>query len=166
MKCPRTNTPLKTLELGGISVDVAENYGGVFFDNYELKNFDESRDLAGSVLVQYLQERSSNSAIDTSVRIKCPKCLDPVMMRRFYSPQRRLEIDECPACAGIWLDCGELEFLRKIFISNERSDSMFDQILKEDNFSPEIIAGDEILQEAEKQQMSILSLVLKSIFKF
>lgn len=41
-------------------------------------------------------------------RIRCPKCPDIVMMRRYYSPLKLIEIDECPGCAGIWLDTGEL----------------------------------------------------------
>jgi len=31
------------------------------------------------------------------------------MMRRYFSPLKAVEIDECPSCAGIWLDNGELE---------------------------------------------------------
>ena len=37
------------------------------------------------------------------------------MMRRFYSPKRDIEIDECPKSGGIWLDPGELAHLRELF---------------------------------------------------
>lgn len=30
------------------------------------------------------------------------------MMRRFFTPLHVVEIDECPNCAGIWLDPSEL----------------------------------------------------------
>ena len=29
-------------------------------------------------------------------------------MRHFFSPKRRVEVDECPNCGGYWLDAGEL----------------------------------------------------------
>ena len=35
------------------------------------------------------------------------------MLRRyFFSAQRSIEIDECPQCAGFWLDSGELGTIR------------------------------------------------------
>ena len=106
MKCPRTGSNLRRLELGGIGVDVSEHYGGIFFDNYELENFDERHELVGKVLAEHLASTAVATTIDITERIKCPKCIDPFMMRRFYSPQRLLEIDECPACGGLWLDAG------------------------------------------------------------
>jgi len=33
-------------------------------------------------------------------------------MRRFFSAKRAIAIDECPTCAGIWLDSGELQRIR------------------------------------------------------
>lgn len=35
------------------------------------------------------------------------------MMRHFYSPRRRVEVDECPSCGGVWLDAGELALIRE-----------------------------------------------------
>jgi Zn-finger nucleic acid-binding protein len=40
MKCPRTGGDLTTIKVGGISVEVSNECGGVFFDNFELDNFD------------------------------------------------------------------------------------------------------------------------------
>ena len=37
------------------------------------------------------------------------------MMRRFFGTKRKVEIDECPGCAGIWLDAGELAALRTTY---------------------------------------------------
>jgi Zn-finger nucleic acid-binding protein len=34
-------------------------------------------------------------------------------MRHFFSPKRRVEVDECPSCAGFWLDAGELALVRE-----------------------------------------------------
>ena len=50
----------------------------------------------------------------------CPKCDDVVMMRHFFSVKKQVELDECPACAGVWLDCGELAKIRTLFDSEQQ----------------------------------------------
>ena len=40
MKCPRTGTELKEIEVGGVKVDISEACGGVWFNNFELQHFD------------------------------------------------------------------------------------------------------------------------------
>jgi Zn-finger nucleic acid-binding protein len=34
------------------------------------------------------------------------------LKRRMFSPKVAVEIDECPACGGFWLDAGELQQIR------------------------------------------------------
>jgi Zn-finger nucleic acid-binding protein len=41
------------------------------------------------------------------------------MMRHFFSVKREVEVDECAACAGIWLDAGELKRIRSLFNTEE-----------------------------------------------
>ncbi len=41
------------------------------------------------------------------------------MMRHFHSMKRAVELDECPQCAGVWLDVGELRLIRSQFSSEE-----------------------------------------------
>ena len=41
------------------------------------------------------------------------------MMRHYTSVKRRVTIDECPQCGGIWLDTGELTGIRDEFPSDE-----------------------------------------------
>ncbi len=107
MKCPRTGSLLKTIKVGGIAVEISEECGGVFFDNLELSKFKSSSDIRGEALAKHLKQFDSH-LLNENERIKCPKCTDIVMMRRYYSPLKVIEIDECPGCAGIWLDTGEL----------------------------------------------------------
>ena len=106
MYCPRSNTPLEPLLVGGITVFTSAQ-GGVFFDNSQIFKFSSPELKHGQVLLKYLSEYSE-SEYDVSLRINCPKCKKVVMMRRFFSPLKVVEIDECPSCAGIWLDSGEL----------------------------------------------------------
>ncbi len=108
MLCPRTGTPLKTVNVGTIPVRISEACGGVFFDNSTLEKFKDPADLRGKVLVKHLTQFAT-PLINENERIKCPKCTNIVMMRRFFSPLKIIEIDECPGCAGIWLDTGELK---------------------------------------------------------
>lgn len=114
LRCPRTGKPLKALQIQGISLDISEGCGGVWLDRYELKKLDEAHESAGDELVAALAP-FADSKIDLLARIKCPKCPDVVMMRNFYSPQRSVQIDTCPVCAGIWLDPGELLGVRSLF---------------------------------------------------
>lgn len=117
MKCPRTGSLLKTVKVGGISVEVSEECGGAFFDNLELTKFKSSHEVRGNALVKHLRKFSVKLANEHE-RIKCPKCTDIVMMRRYYSPLKVIEIDECPGCAGIWLDTGELEKIQNNQLSS------------------------------------------------
>jgi Zn-finger nucleic acid-binding protein len=40
-------------------------------------------------------------------------------MRRFTSVDRRVSVDECPGCGGVWLDAGELAELRSEYPTAE-----------------------------------------------
>ncbi len=136
MKCPRTGTVLKTIKVGGIKVEVSESCGGVFFDNFELDNFKSSKDPRGNALVNHLKQ-FSKSLPNERERISCPKCSDTVMMRRYYSPLKVIEIDECPGCAGIWLDTGELEKMQDNELS-ERELALLRAYMVEKNTAPTI----------------------------
>jgi hypothetical protein len=41
------------------------------------------------------------------------------MMRHFHSVKRGVVVDECPRCAGFWLDAGELPGIRSEFSTEE-----------------------------------------------
>ncbi|KTF08804.1 zf-TFIIB domain-containing protein [Pseudoalteromonas carrageenovora] len=106
MYCPRSNTPLEPLLVGGITVFTSAQ-GGVFFDNSQIFKFSSPELKHGQVLLKYLSNYIEGEG-DVSSRVNCPKCASIVMMRRYFSPLKVVEIDECPGCAGIWLDSGEL----------------------------------------------------------
>lgn len=139
MKCPRTGTELKTVRVGGISVDVSERCGGVFFDDNELQKFDELHEIRGEVLAEHLSQFRP-PVLDVRERIKCPKCVDVVMMRRYHSPKKILEIDECPKCSGVWLDAGELSTLRATFPSAPEREAFRKQLIAEVEAQPEVVA--------------------------
>jgi Zn-finger nucleic acid-binding protein len=84
--------------------------GGIWFDQFELQKLDQPHEPAGELLIHLRKREDLN--IDYSQRRNCPRCPNIVMMRHFYSPRRRVEVDECPSCGGFWLDAGELTLIR------------------------------------------------------
>jgi len=106
MLCPRTNTPLESILVDGITV-YTSSLGGVFFDNSQIFKFSSPELKHGQVLLKYLSNYAEGES-EVAMRVNCPKCPSIVMMRRYFSPLKAVEIDECPSCAGIWLDSGEL----------------------------------------------------------
>jgi formylmethanofuran dehydrogenase subunit E len=61
-------------------------------------------------LMVALREKSAEEleqAIQTYTRMRCPKCGEPLEA----TLERRVMIDACPGCGGIWLDKGEWEGL-------------------------------------------------------
>ncbi|MDA7746525.1 zf-TFIIB domain-containing protein [Psychromonas sp.] len=161
MKCPRTGTLLKTVKVGKIEVEISEQSGGVFFDNLELQQFDEKHEKEGEVLAAHLRKFTPAKTNDKE-RINCPKCTTTVMMRHYYSPQQIIEIDECPSCAGIWLDAGELDLVRKYFLDERSRAVMCDQLEDEVEKQPEVIWARKKYQE-RMEIMESVAYVLKNI---
>lgn len=109
MKCPACGNDLVTRVAGSISVDVCDGgCGGVWFDNFELRKVDE----VGAQTIRSVP-RDLGLHVDQQSKRRCPKCPDQTMWRRYYSRLRRTLIDECPNCAGIWLDAGEFDAIEQ-----------------------------------------------------
>jgi Zn-finger nucleic acid-binding protein len=101
-----------------VTVDACDGgCGGLWFDHYEFKKFDEPSEPAEELLHVRVDPQDTP---DTTKRYKCPHCTDGVvMMRHFASVKRAVTIDECPECGGVWLDTGELARVRAEFPSEE-----------------------------------------------
>lgn len=148
MKCPACDHRLSHIHVDGIKIDICRGgCGGVWFDNHEFKKFDEPHEEAGSELLDV--ERNPNCVIDHSQRRDCPHCDGMVMMRHFFSVRREVEIDECPGCAGIWLDAGELAKIRTLFNTEEEKREAAKQMF-DDMFGPRM----ELLREQSKEDLS------------
>jgi Zn-finger nucleic acid-binding protein len=117
--CPSCGRSLTGQTAGGLTVDVCSGgCGGIWFDQAELRKVDEPSESAGEALLGV--PRDPSVVIDLEARRICPKCSDrPVLMRHFTSVKRLVTIDECPECAGVWLDAGELRSIRAEFPSAE-----------------------------------------------
>lgn len=108
MKCPACDTRLTEMVVDDVAVDVCQGgCGGIWFNNWELKKLDEPHEHLGEQLLDI--DVAPNIKVDRSKRRQCPKCAGVTMMRHFFSVKQEVEVDECAACAGIWLDAGELK---------------------------------------------------------
>jgi len=118
MKCPACHRTLTAVTVSGVTVDVChDGCAGMWFDQGESHWFDQPTDTAGQALLE--MTGNAKVSVDFSQRRRCPKCPDSVLMRHFFGPRRAVTVDECPTCAGIWLDAGELERIRTEYDSAE-----------------------------------------------
>lgn len=114
MKCPACENDLTQVRVGDITVDVCKGgCGGIWFDLFEIKKVDEPHESAGQLLLDV--EKNEKLTIDQNKKRRCPKCVDIVMMRHFFSVKKQVTVDECPGCGGYWLDVGELGMIRNEF---------------------------------------------------
>jgi Zn-finger nucleic acid-binding protein len=111
LKCPRSATPLSRLRVGGVDTDVCEDCGGLWLDRFELARFDDPDNAFGDALTAHLTQFPA-AVLAHSVRLRCPRHPATVMLRRAYSREVPIEIDECPECGGVWLDTYELAQIR------------------------------------------------------
>lgn len=123
MKCPACSRTLSEMSVGGVQVDVCVGgCGGIWFDDRELRRFDDAQDLDAAALLRV--ERDESVKPDPGALRYCPRCTAEELCRRFYDVKRRVEVDQCLRCSGIWLDVGELELIRAQFRTDrERQDA-------------------------------------------
>lgn len=134
MQCPACEKPFTQIEVGGVTVEICKGgCGGIWFDNYEFKKFDEPHESEGEALLE-IEMNPGN--IDTESRHSCPKCPGITLSRHFMSVKRKVEIDECPQCGSIWLDAGELGQIRNLFNTEEErrqaADEYFSDVFDSD----------------------------------
>jgi len=130
MKCPACSNMLQQITVADVTVDVCKSgCGGIWFDNFELKKFDEPHESAGQELLDI--ERDNSIVVDHTKRLNCPKCGNVVMMRHFFSVKKEVEVDECPGCGGFWLDAGELTKIRSLFNTEEERQKAADDYFSE-----------------------------------
>jgi len=76
--------------------------GGIWFDATELQRV-SARAAATLHTIWQLPTREDESE---GPRL-CPRCPKQQLELKWFSEARKVEIDQCPKCGGIWLDDGE-----------------------------------------------------------
>jgi Zn-finger nucleic acid-binding protein len=84
--------------------------------------------------------------------MNCPKCLTMKMMRHFSSVKRKVTMDECPNCAGIWLDAAELHSIRDEFKSEGERRKAAEELFSEMFDSKIAVARQESKEKLVKAQ--------------
>jgi Zn-finger nucleic acid-binding protein len=135
-----------------IALDVCEDgCGGIWFDWFELNRVDEPHETLGADLLHVPVDEKMK--VDHDAKRACPRCDSVHMMKHFASVKREFQVDECPRCAGFFLDYGELNRIRDQYeTEEERSEAaqaMFSDLFDEglDEMSAE---GDEKVEKAKR----------------
>lgn len=135
--CPRTGAPLRRVPLGEVDLYISEGCGGVWLSKHALEHVKFDDPEAAEELTTLL-ERYHREPEDPEARLRSPEAPDVVMMRRYYSPKRKVEIDECAATGGIWLDPGDLAELRARYPTREERERVGEDFIEEVLGSPEV----------------------------
>lgn len=159
MECPACGNIMEKVIAGGITIDVCKGgCGGMWFDRFELQKVDEPQESAGESLLDI--ERDETITVDHTKKRMCPQCRDTIMLRHFFGVKKEVVVDECPGCAGIWLDYGELGRIRKQFTSEEERKKAT-QVYFSDMFDKEL---KRMRQESEEERKKART--LSGIFRF
>ena len=112
MRCPACERQMEEINMDGVRIDACVGgCGGIWFDRFELKKLDEAHESTGVSLLDIARDLAARRLHD---RLRCPRCAQGyVLIRRFFHPSIRVQIDDCPGCAGQWLDAGELGQIRR-----------------------------------------------------
>jgi Zn-finger nucleic acid-binding protein len=144
MKCPACGRALQTILVDDVEVEVCKGgCGGLWFDDQEIKKFDEPHEAAGQALLDV--PRDEKIKVDHTQKRDCPKCSHVVMMHRIFSVKHQVEIDECSRCGGVWLDYGELGTIRKRYTSQKDREKAAEEYFTEvlgPHFADEPARGD------------------------
>lgn len=107
MKCPACKKPLREKNVAGMTVDICHGgCGGIWFDATELHRVDAR----AAATLHTVRQHGHVEPAAAGPR-SCPRCLDQVLARRWFSEAKSVEIDQCGKCDGVWLDDGEFSRL-------------------------------------------------------
>lgn len=119
MKCPSCDHTLVESHAGDIAVEICKSgCGGIWFDRDELFRFDEPHEFDVGLLLDIIEHRQIHKVDHDRLR-HCPKCVHEPLVRQFFDINNEVEFDQCWSCAGVWLDPGEIDTIRKQFATHE-----------------------------------------------
>lgn len=103
--------------------------GGIFFDNRELKKVDEKNENIDFILEAVKDKEFKNT--DTNEQLVCPSC-GSLMVKNHTNFKGGVEIDECYACGGKFLNSGELTKIRQEYENEDERKQAFNEFLADE----------------------------------
>lgn len=103
MTCPRCSLELERKIVRGrtTEIDRCAKCGGIWFDDGEI----------GEIIGAGPGRINVPAAARMNEKESCPRCRKP--LHAFAYPGTMTIVEGCRSCAGLWLDAGELEEIRK-----------------------------------------------------
>lgn len=127
MKCPACSGEMVEKDFGGVLVDVCKDgCKGIWFDWFELQKLDENNEGLGTALDDALAEGRVSDA--GRGQIACPKCSVPMHIHK-YKFSKDVNVDECYACGGFFLDAGELAVIRETFMDEAAAQAYTEELM-------------------------------------
>ena len=127
MQCSVCQKEMVEEDFGGVKVDACKNgCKGIWFDWFELSKLDEKNEGFGNALKEALEFPRVNN--ESRGKINCPKCGIPMHVHKYQSA-KEINVDECYACSGFFLDAGELTVIRDSFMSEAEEEEYFQKLL-------------------------------------
>ena len=147
IKCPACQKEMVKVFVPseGVNVDICLNgCGGIYFDNREFKYFDEEHENIDEILNAI--EGKTFEKVNENLPRTCPVC-GARMVKNFASIKKEVQVDDCYACGGKFLDNGELQKIRTQYKTDkERSEDTIKYLY--DNVGLEIKAAREAAEQA------------------
>lgn len=123
LKCPACQKDMTKVFVPkeGVNIDIClDGCGGMWFDNRELKYFDEQNEKIDEIVIA-IKDKKFESVNESNHR-SCPTC-GARMVKNYSSVKKEVQIDECYSCGGKFLDNNELQKLRAEYATEaERSE--------------------------------------------
>lgn len=127
INCPACGEKMEKIYVDSarVYVDVCLNgCGGIYFDNREFKKMDEKSENIDSLL-EALKDKEF-APVDETAQRKCPVC-GAIMHKNYSSIKKEIQVDDCYACGGKFLDNGELSKIRNEYgTDSERLSAVLD----------------------------------------
>jgi Zn-finger nucleic acid-binding protein len=106
--CPRDKSLMEVREVGEAHLDLCGKCHGQFFDTGEM-----FRAFGLKAHPSYWDRDETGGSMKES-ELHCPRCDSHMLGQDVSYESKKVEIDRCGHCGGIWLDKGEIDTIMQI----------------------------------------------------
>lgn len=109
MKCPRDGAKLAPVMIGAIEIDKCHQCDGLWFDPGELERIQK---MDRTDFEDQIEQQYGNPTVEpgeTDGYMRCPRCDEGRLNEVTYTFVKRVKIDRCDTCFGVWIDDDELD---------------------------------------------------------